>query len=77
MKNLFRLAASGMAFVMVSFFSFSRSQSLQAFDREVCPGASVFVDGGLYKILSSNCTVTSVTENGTPLDLGKVTMVQP
>ena len=63
---LYRLFA---AFLMLAFLGSVRAQSLKTFDREVCAGASLFLDGGLYRILTNDCEITSIKANGTGPEL--------
>ncbi|MBD5388154.1 hypothetical protein HDR68_02020, partial [bacterium] len=57
------------AFLMLAFLGSVRAQSLKTFDREVCAGASLFLDGGLYQILTNDCEITSIKANGTGPEL--------
>ena len=54
---------------MLAFLGSVRAQSLKTFDREVCAGASLFLDGGLYQILTNDCEITSIKANGTGPEL--------
>lgn len=54
---------------MLAFLGSVRAQSVKTFDREVCAGASLFLDGGLYQILTNDCEITSIKANGTGPEL--------
>ncbi|MCM1170120.1 MAG: hypothetical protein NC324_09325, partial [Bacteroides sp.] len=45
------------------------SASIETFDRQVCSGASLFLNGGLYRILTNDCEILSIKANGTGEDL--------
>lgn len=40
------------------------AQSLKTFNRDVCYGASLFLDGGLYEILTNDCEILSIKAEG-------------
>lgn len=65
---------SGLYILAVVLFPFIlplsvSAQSLKTFDRQVCQGASIFLDGGLYQILTNDCEILSIKADGTGEDL--------
>lgn len=67
MKRLLSVCTPVLAVVLSFFCSMEAAfaQSLKTFDREVCQGASLFLDGGLYRILTNDCEILSIKANGT------------
>ncbi|MDE6631045.1 MAG: hypothetical protein K2K11_06490, partial [Bacteroidales bacterium] len=67
----YRLAA--LFFCLAFLLGSVHAQSLKTFDREVCSGASLFLDGGLYQILKNDCEITSIKAGGTGPELYSAT----